>query len=101
MRTLLSEVPVSSPRSSGRLGEFGLLVALRLFWAQSHPRNAVSGGPREMLWCNGATFHDKQKEDAGIHLLGGLSADMGVFLLTGFFTLFTGTTEGREAGCLW
>lgn len=52
-----------------------------------------------MLWCSGATFHYEQKEDAGIHLLGGLSADMGVFLLTGFFTLFTGTTEGREAVC--
>ena len=84
----------------GRLRELGFPVALRLFRAQYHPREAVSGDPHGMLWCNGATVHYKWRQDAGIHLLGDLSADACTFLLTSFFTLFTGTKEDREAGCL-
>lgn len=98
----MSEVPVSPPPGEvhRRLRELGFPVALRLFRTRYHPREAGSGGPHGMMWCDGATVHYKWKQDTGIPLLGDLSADACTFLLTRFLTVFTGTKEGREAGCL-
>lgn len=63
MRILLSEVPVTTPgEAGGRLRGLRFPVALRLFRAQYHPREAGSGGPHGRLWCDGATVHYKQRQ---------------------------------------
>lgn len=95
IRVLFSDVPVSFPRSSGWLKEFGLLVAMKLFQAHTilwrlqlgywvkrcglmAPRSITNTGnmlESTILW---------------------IECQCESFLLTGFSLLLIGTKEGRE-----
>lgn len=70
IRVLFSDVPVSSPRSSGRAAE-GIRASggCEVTAGTYHHVDALFGELHAMLWFNGTVVHPKPSEDAGIHRL--------------------------------
>lgn len=70
IRVLFSDVPVSSPRSSGRAAK-GIRASggCEVIASTYHHVDALFGELHEMLWFNGTVVHPKPSEDAGIHRL--------------------------------
>lgn len=73
IRVLFSDVPVSSPRSSGRAAE-GIRASggCKVTASTYHHVDALFGELHEMLWFNGPVVHPKPSDDVestGIHRL--------------------------------